>query len=174
SGRLNGDKAVGTLHTNLGVELSLNKLGITLERTDIGDHFVMEKMLKDNLLVGGEQSGHIILREFSNTGDGVLAGVVIAKLIKTSGQSLHALNDCMRFPQTNLNITTANKTKIMEDKGVLALVEEIKTQLGADGRVMLRASGTEPKIRIMVEANQKETADTLATIIKDYITKNLL
>lgn len=169
--KLSGNAVVGTHHTNLGVEHSLNKLGINLERTEIGDHFVMEKMLKDNLLVGGEQSGHIILREFSNTGDGVLAALTLAKIMKETALTLAQMNDCKHFPQVNININCSDKNRILEDKNIAEIVDSIKSKLGASGRVMLRASGTEPKVRIMVESEDEKIANVYAQQIKDAIEK---
>ncbi|MBE5763138.1 MAG: phosphoglucosamine mutase [Clostridiales bacterium] len=168
-GRLTNNAVVGTLHTNMGVEQSLAKLGIRLERTDIGDHFVVERMLKEDLLVGGEQSGHIILREFSNTGDGILAGLYLSKLIKEKGVALCDLDDSEHYPQENINIITDKKKEIMASEEVQAFAKELEEELGNKGRILLRASGTEPKIRIMVECQDKELAQKEAIRIKEFI-----
>ncbi len=168
-GKLNNDTVVGTLHTNMGVEKSLNKIGIKLERTDIGDHFVVERMLRENLLVGGEQSGHIILREFSNTGDGILAGLYLAKLIKNTNKSLAELDDSVHYPQENINIITDKKKEIMSDSSVKDFIKEVESEMGDKGRVLLRASGTEPKIRIMAECENEEMARSMAKKMKEYI-----
>lgn len=168
-GRLNENKVVGTLHTNMGVEKSLEEKGIKLERTDIGDHFVVERMLKENLLVGGEQSGHIILREFSNTGDGVLAGLYLSKLMKIKNMPISKMNDCMQYPQENINIVTELKKDIMKDKEVLDFVANVEKEIEGKGRILFRASGTEPKIRIMAEAESVELAKDSAKKIEKYI-----
>ena len=168
-GRLTNNAVVGTLHTNMGVEKSLAKLGIRLERTDIGDHFVVERMLKEDLLVGGEQSGHIILREFSNTGDGVLAGLYLSKLIKEKGIALSDLDDSVHYPQENINIITDKKKEIMASQEVKDFAEQIKQELGDKGRILLRASGTEPKIRVMAECEDKELAHTFAQKMEKFI-----
>lgn len=169
--KLNNDTVVGTLHTNLGAEISLKKLGIALKRTDVGDHFVMEEMLKNDYLVGGEQSGHIILREFSNTGDGILAGLELAKIIKQTNTSLDKLNDCVHYPQINIDIRTENKA-IVSDAKLINYVDDIKEILGDNGRVMVRASGTEPKVRVMVEAMDKNVANEYADKLHKFITSN--
>ncbi len=168
-GRLTNNAVVGTLHTNMGVEKSLAKIGISLERTDIGDHFVVERMLKKDLLVGGEQSGHIILREFSNTGDGVLAGLYLSKLIKDKGVSLADLDDSVHYPQENINVITDKKKEIMASEEVKAFARSIGEELGDRGRVLLRASGTEPKIRIMAECEDASLAHEIAQKMKNFI-----
>lgn len=172
-GRLPNDAVVGTLHTNMGVEKSLAKIGIKLERTDIGDHFVVERMLKENLLVGGEQSGHIILREFSNTGDGILAGLYLSRLIKEEGITLAALDDSIHYPQENINIVTERKKEIMASQEVINFVKAKEEELGEKGRIFLRASGTEPKIRIVTECENAELAKKYAQEIKEFIEERI-
>ena len=172
-GRLNNNAVVGTLHTNMGVEQSLAKIGIRLERTDIGDHFVVERMLKEDLLVGGEQSGHIILREFSNTGDGVLAGLYLSKLIKEKGIALCDLDDSVHYPQENINVITNKKKEIMASEEVKAFVKTIEDELGNKGRVLLRASGTEPKVRIMTECVDANLAKEIAQKMEEFIEKRI-
>ncbi|MEG1964317.1 MAG: phosphoglucosamine mutase [Clostridia bacterium] len=169
---LNNNTVVGTYHTNIGVEKSLNDIGIKLARTDIGDHFVMEKMLRENLLVGGEQSGHIILREFSNTGDGVLTGLYLAKLIKIQNQSLQQLDDCTHYPQVNINVITQNKNEITESEALKSFVKQLEEQLIDSGRILLRASGTEPKVRIMTECRTLVLAREIAEKIENFIRQN--
>lgn len=171
-GRLENESVVGTLHTNMGVEQSLSKLGIKLIRTDIGDHYVMQRMLRDNLIVGGEQSGHIILREFSNTGDGVLAALYLCKLMAQNSESLCDMDDSVHYPQTNLNIITKNKKAIMSDEKLKEYVAALEKDLGEKGRILLRASGTEPKVRIMAECADRELAESTAKKIEKYIRDN--
>lgn len=169
--RLNKDYAVGTLHTNMGVENSLNKLGISLYRTDIGDHYVMEKMVNEDLLVGGEQSGHIILREYINTGDGLLTAMYIARLVKESGKSLAELDDSVHFVQVNINIVTEYKKEIMTNSELLELKQKLEKDIEGKGRILLRASGTEPKVRIMVEGESEELCDEVAGELQQKISK---
>lgn len=170
-GRLNKDSAVGTLHTNMGVEKSLNKLGIKLFRTDIGDHYVMEKMVNDDLLVGGEQSGHIILREFINTGDGLLTAMYLAHLVKITGKTLDELDDSEHFTQVNVNVVTEHKKEIMNDEGLLKLKKDLEKKIEGKGRILLRASGTEPKVRIMVEGDSRELCDEVAGELQQKVSK---
>lgn len=172
-GRLTNNAVVGTLHTNMGVEKSLAKIGIRLERTDIGDHFVVERMLKEDLLVGGEQSGHIILREFSNTGDGILAGLYLSRLIKEKNISLASLDDSVHYPQENINIITEKKKEIMASAEVKDFVKALESELGDKGRVLLRASGTEPKIRIMTECEDAALASNIAQKMKKFIEERI-
>lgn len=170
-GRLNKDSAVGTLHTNMGMEKSLNKLGIQLFRTDIGDHYVMEKMVNDDLLVGGEQSGHIILREFINTGDGLLTAMYLSHLVKITGKGLDELDDSEHFVQVNVNVVTEYKKEIMNDEGLLKLKSDLEKKIKGKGRILLRASGTEPKIRIMVEGDSRELCDEVAGELQQKVSK---
>ena len=170
-GKLNSNACVGTLHTNMGVEKSLSKLGIKLFRTDIGDHYVMEKMVNDDLLVGGEQSGHIILREFINTGDGLLTAMYLSRLVKESGKSLCELDDSECFNQVNVNVITEFKKEVMKDEGLLALKDKLEKDIEGRGRILLRASGTEPKVRIMVEGESDELCDEVAVQLQQKINK---
>ncbi len=171
---LTNDAVVGTLYTNMGVEQSLKNIGIKLLRTDVGDHFVIERMLRDNLLVGGEQSGHIILRELANTGDGVLASLYLCKIMKNSKKTLLELDDSVHFPQVNMNLITQKKNEIMLSSQVTEFIEEIEKHLAGRGRILIRASGTEPKIRIMAECVDKDLAQDVADKIKNFLEKNFI
>ena len=171
NGKLNKDACVGTLHTNMGVEKSLEKLGIKLYRTDIGDHYVMEKMVNDDLLVGGEQSGHIILREYINTGDGLLTAMYLARLCKESGKTLLELDDSEHFVQININIISEHKKEIMNNESLLKFKAELDKEIEGKGRILLRASGTEPKVRIMVEGESRELCDDIAIRLQQKINR---
>lgn len=168
-GRLPCSAAVGTLHTNMGVEAGLAKLGIDLVRTDIGDHNVIRCMCEAGLALGGEQSGHIILSEFLPTGDGVFAGARLAHVLKESGKKLSELADCQVFPQRNAEVATRHKEKIARDKTLLRYVAAIEDMLGGSGRIMLRPSGTEKKLRIMAESRDAFLADFAARSIELFI-----
>ncbi len=170
-GKLNSNAVVGTLHTNMGTEMSLKNNGIKLFRTDIGDHYVMEKMVNDDLLVGGEQSGHIILREFICTGDGLLTALYLARLVKEYGKGLEELDDSICYPQINLNIISEHKNEIMKNKFLLDTQKELEKEIGDKGRILLRKSGTEPKVRIMVECDSMEYADNVANRLKKAVEK---
>ncbi len=167
--KLAKNTVVGTILSNMGLEQSLEEMGISLVRTDVGDHKVVEKMIRDGYVLGGENSGHLILREFSNTGDGLLASLYLAKLLKKSGLPLSKLDTCKHYPQTSINIPVSNKSEIMTNQDLNAFVEQLQIEHAQSARILLRASGTEPKIRIMVESEQKQLASELANRIKDFI-----
>lgn len=164
---LDCDVVVGTSHTNMGVEEALEKLGVTLLRADIGDKYVGAMMEEYGATLGGEQSGHIIVKDFCGTGDGVLTALLVAVLIK--GQKLSALADATLYPQVNTDIVVADKMLVINHeelwKNVAALSREF------DGRILVRASGTEPKIRIMTECPDRqkcvEAAERLARTVKN-------
>lgn len=170
--KLSGNKVVCTVMSNLGVEHCLQKLGIDMIRTNVGDHYVMESMLRGGYLVGGENSGHIILREFSNTGDGLLASLYLCKLMKETGKNISDLDDSIHYPQIMVNLITKNKKEIMSDPKVNDFMENVKTELGVKGRVLLRASGTEPKIRIMAECFDRDLAEQTVARIRQFIEDN--
>lgn len=160
---------VGTLHTNMGVEKALLDEGIKFIRTDVGDHNVVEAMVWNDIMVGGEQSGHIINRLYSSTGDGVLASVLISDIVKRSGKSLSKLANIAHYPQCNINVITREKNRVMTDVGLQELKNRMEARLKGLGRILLRASGTEPKVRIMVECAQGNLAAEIAGEVKEYI-----
>ena len=168
-GKLYGNTAVGTYHTNLGMEKSLNELGIKLVRTDIGDHFVAEKMRKEGYRIGGEQSGHIILGNYSDTGDGLLVALYLANLVRRNGVNVSKLLDHETYPQVNYDIITKNNREIVALDEVQKLKLGIERELEGRGRILLRASGTEPKIRIMAECRDTELAKDVADRIRTHI-----
>lgn len=169
-GRLAGNGVVGTIMTNAGVENSLNKIGVQLVRTNVGDHFVAEKMGKCGYCVGGEQSGHIILSDYESTGDGILVALLVCDIVSKQGK-LSELIDCDKYCQCNINIATQLKDKIASDKEVLQYASEMESGLKGKGRVLLRASGTEPKLRVTVECEEKDLATKAAEEIKSFIAK---
>ncbi|HEY8423850.1 MAG TPA: phosphoglucosamine mutase [Clostridia bacterium] len=173
-GQLPGDAVVGTHHTNMGMELALQKLGVKLIRTDIGDHFVASEMQKRGLAVGGEQSGHIILHNFEPTGDGILAALQLVNVLKKTGKSVQELVDYETFPQVNINIKTEYKHEILKDESVQAEIQRIGKELAQKGRLLVRASGTEPKVRIMVECSDKALAEQKAQELEKKIKEAVL
>ena len=169
--KLNKDMkcVVGTSHTNMGIEDALNKKDIKLIRSDIGDKYVLEQMLKQNCTIGGEQSGHVILRDYATTGDGILCAVILCKIIKQCGE-LAKLFDATLYPQININVPVADKMKVINSE---ILANEIRTQKEKiKGRILVRASGTEPKIRIMVEEENGKLAQEIAKRL-EHIVKSI-
>lgn len=168
-GRLSGDSVVGTSHTNMGIQKSLAESGIRLFRADIGDKYVREMMTVKNCSLGGEQSGHVIIGDLSTTGDGILTALQVAQLIKTSGKSFSELNDAKLYPQVNINVNVKDKLLVLNSEHLQEAIENSKKTLLDSGRVMVRASGTEPKIRIMAESESIERAQDVANYLKTVI-----
>ncbi|GAA1714995.1 phosphoglucosamine mutase [Isoptericola hypogeus] len=173
-GRLPGDTLVVTVMSNLGLLLAMRDAGITTVQTGVGDRYVLEEMRAHGYGLGGEQSGHIILADHATTGDGVLTALHLAARVKATGRRLSDLaGDVPRLPQTLVNVKGVDKARAGDDDGVLAAVAAAETQLGETGRVLLRPSGTEPLVRVMVEAATQTqadgVADTLAAVVRDRL-----
>lgn len=164
-GRLVKNTAVGTSHTNMGVEKSLNACGIKLLRADIGDKYVRELMEVKGCKLGGEQSGHIIIGDLSTTGDGILTALQVCSVLSGSGMKLSQLNGAEKYPQVNININIKDKFMVMNNEYLQNVIEKCKQTLQKNGRVLVRASGTEPKIRIMTECENIKTAEMIANKI---------
>lgn len=168
--KLNNNVIVSTVMSNIGFYKSLEENDIKFVQTAVGDRYVVEKMRKNNYSIGGEQSGHVILMENATTGDGILAAIQIASIIKTTNKSLKELVESVKtFPQKLINIKVLDKNKIMNDKHILEECKKIENELQGKGRILLRASGTENLIRVMVEAETDEATnyncEKLANII---------
>jgi phosphoglucosamine mutase len=162
---------VGTLHTNMGVEKAIKALSVPFHRTDIGDHYVTETMLQIGSRIGGEQSGHIILGDYGPTGDGLAAALFLAKICAKRGRTLSELTAVTKYPQCNLSIVTERHRELMEEAEVKAFIAKKTAELGSRGRILVRASGTEPKLRIMAECKSKPLADKTAKEIEEFILK---
>lgn len=170
AGQLKGP-VVGTLMTNLGMEHALKELGIPLLRAKVGDRYVMEMLVEHNGTLGGEGSGHIICLDKTTTGDGIIAALLVMAEMQNTGKGLHELKAGMqKYPQVLINIKTAQKIDIGHNVVIKTAVAAVEGQLGDQGRVLLRASGTEPLIRVMVEGQDtsqvKYLADQLAEAVK--------
>lgn len=170
-GTLFANSVVGTSHTNSGIMVGLNRNKINLIRTDIGDKYVIEAMEKMNLTLGGEQSGHIIIKTHARTGDGILTALKICEIVQKTGKSLPELFDAQLIAQCNINLPVKDKIKILNNEGLKTLSNQIANSIAPAGRVLIRASGTEEKVRIMVEHPNFSTAQTLAAQIEDFIRK---
>jgi phosphoglucosamine mutase len=155
--KLKNNKLVTTIMANMGFEKLMNENGIEVEKTPVGDRYVLERMLEIDSALGGEQSGHIIFKDISPTGDGIISTLEFLNAIVKSGYDINKIYDLVpRFPQHLENIRVTDKNKIMECEEIRAKVMEMEGFLGGKGRIVLRPSGTEPLIRIMVEAEQQD------------------
>jgi phosphoglucosamine mutase len=163
-GNCNG--VAGTLMTNLGLELALKELGVPFERTKVGDRYVVEAMKDNGWALGGEASGHVLCSDLNSTGDGIVAALQVILALTESKQPLHQLKKGMvKFPQTMINVPIAKKTDISDNQTINAAVADAEQQLSDRGRVLLRASGTEPLIRVMVEGEDQQLVDQLVADI---------
>lgn len=172
-GVLKDDTAVVTVMTNLGFKNFARENGINIKETSVGDRYVLEEMVKNNYGIGGEQSGHIIFRKFATTGDGQLSGAMLASVIKSTGKSASEIASVMTvLPQTLVNVTASPelKAKLKEDADIINAIKNAADTLGDRGRILVRASGTEPLIRVMLEgeniAEIKRIAKSVAQVIK--------
>ena len=159
-GELNDNMVVSTVMSNIGFYKAIEENGLQSVKTAVGDRYVVEEMRNNNYSLGGEQSGHIILMNYATTGDGILTAVKLADILKTSGKTLEELaNEVNIYPQKLVNIKVLDKKLAMEDKDVLEECAKVEKELEGNGRILLRASGTENLIRIMVEASSDELTD---------------
>jgi len=170
-GVLRANTIVTTVMSNLGFIKAMKDAGIEVVTTTVGDRYVLEEMLKNDFSLGGEQSGHLIMREFAGTGDGILTALQLAQEVRRTGKPLADLAAVMqRFPQVLINVPNVAQEKLAQSSKIAAAVKEAEATLGDSGRVLLRASGTEPLIRVMVEAASdnlaQEIAASLATVVK--------
>jgi phosphoglucosamine mutase len=162
-GKLNKRAVVGTVMSNLGFIKSMESLGVKFEKTAVGDRYVLEKMLENDYTLGGEQSGHVIMRQFSNTGDGLLTALQVMQVVAKSKKSLFELASTMKkYPQILINVKDVAKEKLESSVKIKDAILESEKQLAGVGRVLLRASGTESLVRVMVEANDLELAQKIA------------
>jgi phosphoglucosamine mutase len=153
---------VGTLMSNLGLELAIKDLGLPFARANVGDRYVHETLKRNEWLLGGESSGHILCLDRHTTGDGIVAALQVLSAMKATGQSLRSLAKAMSiFPQTLINVRTEQKCDLTQPR-IVSAVQAVEKVLGDDGRVLLRASGTEPLIRVMVEGKQADLVEKQA------------
>ncbi|MBQ9513513.1 MAG: phosphoglucosamine mutase [Clostridia bacterium] len=162
TGLLKGNAVVGTSHTNMAIEIALKKEGLDLIRTDIGDKYVLMKLLEKDLSIGGEQSGHIILKDVATTGDGMLSAITVANMILSENKTFSEALDVKLYPQSNKNVIVKDKFRIMNNEDIIKEIAKFNAELEGKGRIMLRASGTEPKIRVMVESQDAELNERIA------------
>jgi phosphoglucosamine mutase len=173
-GRLTGDRVVATVMSNLGLELALRSLGVKLLRTDVGDKYVLEELLRTGAALGGEQSGHIIFPRTSLAGDGLITTVKLLRAMRESGRPLHELTQGFtRLPQVLTNVRVREKLPFEEVKEIESCARDVRAQLGERGRLLLRYSGTEPLARVMIEGQRQNEIERLAEGLADVIRRNL-
>lgn len=167
---LNENKVVTTVMSNLGLYRAFDRRGIAYEQTQVGDKYVFECMNEYNYSIGGEQSGHIIFKKHANTGDGLLTAMKLLEVMKHTKQSLKELcEDLFIYPQLLVNIEVKDKYQALQNQGLLQEVQKVADSLGQDGRILVRPSGTEPLVRVMVEAKTDELCHQYVYQVIDYI-----
>ena len=168
-GLLKKDTVVLTSMSNLGIIKAFERKGIKVVLTGVGDKYVLEELNKNGYSIGGENSGHVILRDYINTGDGLLVGAYLLNILEVTGKTLKELtSDIKMWPQTMENIRTFNKD-ILNDQRVVDVIEEVKGILGINGKVLIRASGTEPLIRVTISCELKSDVDKYVNLIVGVI-----
>jgi len=173
-GMLKGNTVVGTVMSNLGFMHSMKDAGIDVVTTAVGDRYVLETMLEKDYVIGGEQSGHVIMRDYANTGDGILTALQLIQEVVRSGKTLAELAASMvRFPQVLINVKDVAKEKLDGSTVIAAAVKKAQDDLGSNGRVLLRASGTEALVRVMVEAQSDNIATNIAQQLADVVKAEL-
>jgi phosphoglucosamine mutase len=174
AGRLTAHTVVATVMSNLGLELALRQAGISLARTAVGDRYVLERMLKDGCVFGGEQSGHVIFLDFNTTGDGLITALQVLATMERTGKPLSELSSCMTvFPQVLVNVRVAERRELADIPGYAQIVSDLERRLGPQGRIFVRYSGTEPLLRVMVEGEDfhviSRVAEELAESLRNRV-----
>lgn len=173
-GKLNNNAIVGTVMSNLGLRKFCESENINFVATKVGDRYVLEEMLNKDYVIGGEQSGHVIFKEYANTGDGELTSLMVLNILSERKCKLSELASIMdKYPQVlvNVNVTKEGKTSFGEDAEINALIKKYEEELNGDGRILIRASGTENLIRVMIEGKNTEEISRMANDIADLINK---
>ncbi|HUW86898.1 MAG TPA: phosphoglucosamine mutase [Candidatus Paceibacterota bacterium] len=173
-GLLKSNCVVGTVMSNLGFMKAMKEAQIDVITTPVGDRYILERLIDSDCTLGGEQSGHVILKHFANTGDGVLTALTLLQELKRSGKSANELASAMtKFPQVLINVRDVAKEKLSASTAIQNAIRAAEAELGESGRVLLRPSGTEPLIRVMVEASSDSVASTIATSLAEVVQQEL-
>ena len=173
-GRLRGNAIVATVMSNIGLELALKRLGINLVRTSVGDKYVMEEMLKQNLSLGGEQSGHIIFSDYLFTGDGLCTALNVLRTVTLTGRTLADLSaDLTTYPQVLLNVRVREKVALQGVPAVADAIARVESRVAGQGRLLVRYSGTEPLLRVMLEGQEQDEIRSWAQEIVDVVKEHL-
>ena len=173
-GRLKDHTLVATVMSNLGLKVAMGEHGIRMLQTKVGDRYVLEALDEHHLTLGGEQSGHVIMSDHATTGDGILTGLQLMSEMARSGKSLAELASVMTvYPQIMVNVKGVDRERLADDEQIAAAVRAVEQELGSAGRVLLRPSGTEQLVRVMVEATEQPTADRIAHELADLVRERL-
>ena len=169
-GKLAKNTVVGTVMSNLGFIKSMESIGVGIEKTAVGDRYVLERMLENSYNLGGEQSGHVIMRDFSNTGDGLLTALQVMQIMAKTHKTLINLSSNMqKYPQVLINVKDVEKDKLTANQVIQEAIINAEKELVGIGRVLIRASGTESLVRVMVEANELQTAQKIAESLAQLV-----
>lgn len=174
NGKLDNNTIVGTVMSNLGLRKFCESENINFVAAKVGDRYVLEEMLDNDYVIGGEQSGHVIFKEYANTGDGELTSLMVLNILSEKMCKLSELTSIMnKYPQVlvNVNVTREGKASFGDDAEINALIKKYETELNGDGRILIRASGTENLIRVMIEGKNTEEISKMANDIADLINK---
>ncbi|MEG6569271.1 phosphoglucosamine mutase [Thermoanaerobacterium thermosaccharolyticum] len=175
-GKLNKNTVVVTVMSNIGLDIALKQNGIDVVKTKVGDRYVLEEMVRNGYSIGGEQSGHIIFLDHNTTGDGEITALKVAELLVSSGKKLSELSGVMvSYPQVLINAKVKNelKHKYMDDKDIAREINKLEKEMQGEGRVLIRPSGTEPLVRVMVEGKDQEKIESMAKELASLIEKKL-
>lgn len=169
---LKNNMVVGTVLTNIAIENELKKMGVELLRSKVGDKYITEELIKKDLQIGAEQCGHVILKDYINSGDGILCAMQLCKILTVCKKEMSKLSNVKLCPQATQNVIVKNKDEILNSKEFLQIIDNIKNQLKDDERIVVRPSGTENKFRILIEYQNKKKAEKFIKEISDYLSKN--
>ncbi|MBI4733266.1 MAG: phosphoglucosamine mutase, partial [Rubrobacteridae bacterium] len=173
-GLLPENAIVSTVMANLGFDHAMSSQGIEVIKTKVGDRYVLEEMLRSNISIGGEQSGHIIFLDHATTGDGIITALQLASVVMETGKKLSELKNIMtKLPQVLINVKVAKMSGWQDVPSIKDAIAKAETDLGNEGRILVRASGTEPLIRVMVESGTVERAKSVASGVADIVKREI-
>ena len=169
-GRLNKNTIVSTVMSNMGFYKALEENGLTSVKTAVGDRYVVEEMRANDYNLGGEQSGHIVFLDFNTTGDGLLTGIQLVNIMKATGKRLSELAGEMKiFPQKLVNVRVTDKHAVTENEKVAEVIASVEAEMNGNGRILVRPSGTEPLVRVMVEAATVQDCENYVNRIAEVV-----
>ncbi|KQL52178.1 phosphoglucosamine mutase [Heyndrickxia shackletonii] len=173
-GRLKHSTVVSTVMSNLGFHKGLEELGIKSIQTAVGDRYVVEEMKNDGYNLGGEQSGHVIFLDYNTTGDGLLSGIQLVNIMKATKKPLSELaKEMKKYPQKLVNVMVSDKYHVTDNESVKAIIQEVESEMGGNGRILVRPSGTEPLVRVMAEAPTEEKCEEYVRRIVEVVEKEM-